>query len=195
MRFKYMVLLNIFLISLTFAADDVVNKFLSKLKHMSIVKIDFEQRFYPVGYTSPIISYGDAYIENKPPFKIKITYKKPNQFVILYNGKNTTLYNKSSAYTYTSKGKNEEIKGLSVLNENIEDIFRPILTSYQDGYYEVLFIPRAKPFKDIDYVILKLDKTLTPKSFYVYMPKKGVLYIKVLGFYNEKLNEGIFKLN
>ncbi|GAB6078773.1 LolA family protein [Hydrogenobaculum acidophilum] len=193
MRFKYIVLLNIFLISLTFAADDIMNKFLYKLKHMSIVKIDFEQRFYPVGYTTPITSYGDAYIENKPPFKIKITYKKPHQFVILYDGKNTILYNKNSAYT--SKGKNEEVKGLSVLNKHIEDAFRPILTSYQNGYYEVLFIPKAKPFKDIDYVILKLDKTLTPKSFYVYMPNKGVLYIKVLGFYGEKLNERIFKLN
>ncbi len=194
MRFKY-IMLNIFFISLAFAGADVVDKFLYKLKHMNLIRMDFEQRFYPIGYTNPIVSYGEAYIENKPPFKIKLIYKKPNPFIILYNGKSTILYNKSTNETYESSGKNDEISGMSVLNKNIEEIFRPILTSYQRGYYEVLFIPRAKAFKDINYVILKLTKDLNPKSFYVYMPKKGVLYIKVLGFYNEKLDENIFKLH
>jgi len=193
MRFKYKYILAvIFTVSLTFG--EVVDKFLNNIKHMELIKISFQQKFYPIGYTKPIVSYGEAYIENKPPFKIKLTYEKPNKFVILYNGKSTILYNKSSNYTYDIKGKSEEIKGISILNKDITSLFRPILTSYQNGYYEILFIPKSKIVKDVSYVILKLTRNITPESFYVYMPQKGVLYIKVLSFYNEKNNEDLFKI-
>ena len=194
MRYR-LIFISTLIVYLAFGGTDIASKFLYKLKQMSMIKVDFEQKFYPVGYQNPIISYGEAYIENKPPFKIKLIYKKPNPFIILYDGKKTILYNKSTKEAYSSNGKNEEIDGIGVLNKNLEEIFRPILTSYQDGYYQILFIPRTKVFKDIDYVILKLTKDMKPYSFYVYMPKKGVLYIKVLGFSNEKLDEGVFKLN
>ncbi|MGC8588512.1 MAG: LolA family protein [Hydrogenobaculum sp.] len=193
MRFKYKYMLAvIFTVSLAFGG--IVDKFLNKIKHMELIKISFQQKFYPIGYAKPITSYGEAYIQNKSPFKIKLVYEKPNKFVILYNGKNTILYNKSSNYTYDVKGKNEEIKGISILNKDITTVFRPILTSYQNGYYDILFIPKSKIVKDVSYVILRLTRNLTPESFYVYMPQKGVLYIKVLSFSSEKNNEDLFNI-
>jgi outer membrane lipoprotein-sorting protein len=177
---KIIVLLLLTILNLQAYENSISQRFLEKIKHMDNLHMSFEQKFYPVGYDKPIVSYGEVYIQNSPPFKIKLIYTKPNKLTIVYDGKKTILYQNGQQYTY--KGKNEEIKGISILNKNLEKIFRPILTSYQNGYYQILFMPRSKAFKDISYVILRLTKDLNPKSFYVYMPQKGVLYIKVISF-------------
>lgn len=189
MRFKFLYIL--LFVSLAFGS--VAGEFLLKLKTIELLKINFEQEFYPIGYQKPIVSEGIAYIQNRPPFKIKLIYEKPNPFIILYDGKNTIIYNTSSKSIYKTKNS-QEIEGLGIFNKSLFDIFRPILTSYQNGHYDILFIPIDKSKVKISYIILKLSKDLDIQSAYIYMPHRGVLYIKVLDFYKLKEDKGIFKI-
>lgn len=191
MRFRYLLILLIPFLSFGMS---ISQRFIDHINSFRLLKIEFIQKFYPIGYQTPIVSEGDAYIENNPPFRIKIHYKKPNPFIILYNGKSTILYNLKENNTYTSKGMSKEIESIGIFNKRLTDIFKPVLSSKNGKYYKILFIPKTKGLSSISYIILKVNNALNPISAYVYILNKGVLYIDIKSLENLKSSENVFRL-
>ncbi len=191
MRFRYLLLLVIPFVSFGMS---ISQRFIDHINSFRLLKIEFIQKFYPIGYQTPISSEGSAYIENEPPFRIKIHYKKPNPFIILYNGKNTTLYNLRDNSVYTSKGMSKEIESIGIFNKRLTDIFKPVLSSKDGEYYQILFIPKTKSLSAISYIILKVDNALNPVSAYVYILNKGVLHILITNLANLKSSKNVFRL-
>lgn len=191
MLFKYIFIL----IFCSLAFGGVADKLIAKLNNMKYIKVSFVQKFYPIGYQNAIVSTGTAYIENIPPFKVKLVYKKPNSFIILFDGKSTMLYNISNNSLYIYNNKSQEMEGFEVFNKNLVNIFKPILTSYQEGYYKILFMPKAGILSDISYIILKTDDKFDIKSAYIFINNKGVLYIKVNSLNSIEPSPNLFKLN
>ena len=153
-------ILTLFLSS-SFTAEDVVNKTGDKILSLNSLKADFEQLYYSISVSRPLVEKGKFYF--KKPQLMKWEYMEPEKNIFLYKDRNFFFYVPEE--NQLTRGLLEEgtpgteildiLSGKKTLQADYIIEFSPFPTE-KDHVYQIKLTPKEET--EYSFILLEIER-------------------------------------